>query len=231
MHSAFGHASQLRFSQSRQALRLGGGGGDREPQRADGLPASDCTDWALTQQPLARGSMHVVTGKPVAGSPDDHPNAFGLAAMAIHNRMVQQRAARLCERGNSTDRVRKAASATAKYILRQGSVAHAFGFGSDSLACKLMPFWQSDWPEEMERTYASLLRLEYEQMRRLKSEASSVWSRIFADRVAAGVPDGSLGIGCVALFPNRRPSYLLVTCRLPALTPPLDACGTSSQVP
>ena len=104
--------------------------------------------------------------------------------------MSQARIQRLRESGEDAERVLKSASGTAKYTMHMRYVAHALGFGPDSLAACFMPlFWRSEWPEPMERAYTSLLQSQYESSSRLLHEERSVWSRIFADRVAAGLPD------------------------------------------
>lgn len=136
----------------------------------------------------------------VAGSPTPLISQLSLAAVstAVRDHLTQQCARQLRESStNDAERVLKSASGTAKYAMHQRYLAHALGFGPDSVACMLLPiFWRSEWPEAMERVYTSLLLLEYKKYQRLEAEERSVWSRIFAERVANEVPEGSLGIGC-----------------------------------
>ena len=197
-------------AQGRSTIRPRGSG-DSNDKSTDSASSSDATSGQYNAQSVNLAEAEFILA----------------AATGIRDHLKQQRVQQLRESGINTDRVLKSASGTAKYTMHQQYLAHAIGFGTDSRACKLMPlFWRSEWPEAMERSYALLLQLEYGRHRSLVAEEHSIWSRVFADRVASGLPDGSFGIGC-ACVPSRstRRHAALLTLRAVVLA------SRASQLP
>ena len=102
------------------------------------------------------------------------------------------------EQGQQTDlRICRSASGTAKYTMYMRYLAHCMGAGPDSLAQHFLAlFWSSEWPKEWEQAYTSSILLGFRVSGRLVHDENLViYSTIFSQQVATGIPEGTLSIG------------------------------------